>query len=386
MRRLYSVNQNELWEISRKSYLRVFRLLVCGILVVFSYYFIASCSSLKATGKLPSKVERAKYAKLPNYKNGKFQNLEALDLDTAKIQWASMFSEMLNRPEMLRPSREMPHMKTDLQTQYRKPTVIWFGHSSFLLKTGDANILVDPIFGGYAGPFTFMNKAFKGSNAYRAEDMPAVDVLIISHDHYDHLDYQTVKDLKDKVKMAVVPKGVGSHLVYWGMAPDKIHELSWYDSIAVSPKLSITATPARHISGRTLTWRETHWASYVIAADGYKIFYSGDSGYGRHYKEIGEQFGPFDLAMMECGQYGKNWKNNHMFPWQTARAGSELKARIIIPIHWAKFAESNHPWNEPVRLMIRSADSLGLAYSVPQIGQPYTVGSVPLQEPWWGFE
>jgi L-ascorbate metabolism protein UlaG (beta-lactamase superfamily) len=340
------------------------------------------CRSFKSTGKKPAGNELRKLKQLPNYLNGKFLNLD--EEEEQSVNMLSVLNDMYKRPATVRPASHLPFVKTDLvNTTYAKPTVIWFGHSSFLIKTKTANILVDPDFSGFAGPFSWFMKAFEGSNAYQVADMPQIDVLIISHDHYDHLDYGTVMKLKNKVKKVVVPAGVGSHFIYWGYEPGLVQELNWGETTNINASVNITAMPSRHTSGRLLSAKTTLWASYVIAVDGFKLFYSGDTGYGDHFKLIGEQYGPFDLAMMECGQYGKNWPQNHMFPPQTAQAAADLEARMVLPVHWGKFAEANHPWNESVKLMKHAADSLGIPVTIPKIGQAYTIGDPVLFENWW---
>jgi L-ascorbate metabolism protein UlaG (beta-lactamase superfamily) len=363
-------------------------ILVTGISLLL---FPLSCRPIKSLGKNPSGDELKKIESLPNYRGGEFQNLEKPTIDTSSVarrgpRWTRLLKYLLGKPKSTQPPATLPTVITNLKnTIYPKPTIIWFGHSSFLLKTATATILVDPNFSGYAGPLRGMITAFKGSNVYDAGDMPVIDALIISHDHYDHLDYETVRQLRKKVKRVIVPIGVGSHFRKWGYNPEVITELNWTESITVNDKLKITATPAHHRSNRTLASRKTLWASYVMEADGYKIFYSGDTGYSKHFKLIGEQYGPFDLAMMECGQYNKKWSQSHMHPSQTTQAAVDLKTAMTIPVHWGKFAESDHPWNEPVQLLLKSADSLHLPVSIPFIGQPYTIGDTVLQYEWWEF-
>jgi L-ascorbate metabolism protein UlaG (beta-lactamase superfamily) len=213
-------------------------------------------------------------------------------------------------------------------------------------------------------------------------DLPPIDIILISHDHYDHLDYRTLMRLKQQVKKVVVPIGVGSHLRHWGFAADKVVELNWHQSFSLGG-LSITATPARHRSGRMFKANQTLWASYVIQAGSHRLFYSGDGGYGYHFKQIGQQYGPFDLALMECGQYSTNWPHSHMMPEQTAQAAADLQARMMLPVHWAKFAESDHPWNDPVTRLLPAARQLGVSVCTPQIGEAYTLGEPPKQRVWW---
>ncbi len=361
-----------------------------SVFAIFLALLPAACQPIKSLGKNPSGEELEKIEQLPNYKNGAFQNLEnfpGTSFSAGKPRWSRMLRYLLSKkPKGARPSKPLPAAITDLlKNDYKAPTIIWFGHSSFLLKTATANLLFDPEFSPYAGPLKGLIPAFAETDAYAVKHMPMIDALVISHDHYDHLDYRTVKRLKKKVRRVIVPIGVGSHLRKWGYRPEVITELNWNESVRLRDGLRITATPAHHRSNRTFAQNKTLWASYVVEADGHKVFFSGDSGYSGHFKSIGTQYGPFDLALLECGQYNKKWPHNHMFPYQTARAALDLKAGMIIPVHWGKFAESDHPWNEPVKQLLASADSLKVRVSVPFIGQPYTIGQAFQQVDWWNF-
>ena len=367
----------------------------CLLIVPFlliTALLVYGCTAIKSVGKNPSGEALQKIEGLPNYKNGEFQNLYqtvqvSAGVRSRKPRWLGLLKFFLKgQPKEVLPSKPLITVDTDLvNTTYDKPTVVWFGHSSFLLKTGTANILVDPSFSGFAGPFKGAIKAYEGSNLYSERDMPVIDALVISHDHYDHLDYVTIKRLRKKVKRIIVPIGVGSHFVYWGFKKEMITELNWNDSIKLTNTITITATPSHHRSNRTLKQKKTLWASYVIRTGDYKIFYSGDSGYSDHYKLIGEQYGPFDLAMMECGQYNIRWPSSHMFPHQVAQAAVDLGVAMTIPVHWGKYAELDHGWNESVNLYLKAADSLKVPVTVPFIGQPYTIGSVVKRVDWWNY-
>jgi L-ascorbate metabolism protein UlaG (beta-lactamase superfamily) len=362
------------------------------VVVVLSFY---GCNAIKSLGSNPSGEALQKIEALPNYKNGQFQNLDqSVQHTTAttsrtrskETRWLRLLKFLAGQPKELLPSKPLIAIDTDLvNTTYDKPTVVWFGHSSFLLKAGAANILVDPSFSGFAGPFKGAIKAFAGSNVYDERDMPVLDALVISHDHYDHLDYLTVKRLRHKIKRVIVPIGVGSHFLRWGFPANIITELNWNDSLQLTNSITITATPAHHRSNRTLETRKTLWASYVIRADGYKIFYSGDTGYSNHFKLIGGQYGPFDLALMECGQYNVKWPFSHMFPHQTAQAAIDVGAAMTIPVHWGKYAESDHGWNESINLYKKAVDSLKVPVLVPFIGMPYTVGTTVEISDWWNY-
>lgn len=367
---------------------------VISLFVLIVLLTTTRCGLVASLGRKPHGDALAWLDTLPNYKNGMFRNLVTYERDTinrgttpVRRSKLGRLRSMASRPKSTKPIQPIPFVKTNLKTlAASSPIVVWFGHSSVLIKTDKANILIDPIFSGNAGPLPFFMKAFKGTTDYKVADMPPIDILIISHDHYDHLDYRTVRKLRKRVKMVVVPMGVGSHFRYWGFDPKKITELNWRQSVQLPGGIKITATPAHHRSNRTFTENKTLWASYVINTGDHKLFYSGDGGYGPHFKDIGRQYGPFDLALLECGQYNTNWSRSHMHPTQTAQAAVDLQARMTQPVHWAKFAESYHPWSEPVRLLLPAAEKLGVNVNTPRIGEPYTLGEPAKKDVWWNFE
>jgi L-ascorbate metabolism protein UlaG (beta-lactamase superfamily) len=361
------------------------KLRVCQPIMALLMLITLGCGMVRSLGKNPEGNALLELQQLSIYKNGGFQNTDRED--SSKVNRGNALKAMFSRPESVTPQAPLPWVNTDVKAlNVGAPTLIWFGHSSVLIKTQTRNILIDPIFSNHAGPIPGMIKAFKGSKHYSADDMPVIDVLIISHDHYDHLDYRTIKKLRNRIKKVVVPKGVGSHFLYWGFKPENITELNWNESYTLPDGIKVTATPARHRSNRTFAANKTLWASYVIQTGAYRLFYSGDGGYGNHFKQIGKQYGPFNLALMECGQYSVNWPSHHMHPTQSAQAAHDLQAQMIEPVHWAKFAESTHPWNEPVSLLIPAAESLGITVNTPRIGEPYTVGTPAKTTVWWAFE
>lgn len=351
---------------------------------------LPACRPLQSLGKNPSAAARQEFARLPNYSDGAFCNLYSFPPDSTTARqahpgWLRLLRYLIRKkPAGTRPDQPLPSVRTDLKNRrFETPTVIWFGHSSFLLKTPTANLLFDPNFSGFAGPFRGLINAFPGAQSYRLEDLPPIDALVISHDHHDHLDYQTVKRLRHKVKLVIVPKGVGSHFRRWGYPPSMIREVYWHETVRLDATHTITATPAHHRSNRTMAQNKTLWASFVIQAGRYKLYFSGDTGYSPHFTDIGSRYGPFDLALVECGQYNTKWSHNHLFPEQSAQAALDLKARRMIPIHWAKFAEAEHRWNEPVERLLHRADSLGISVSIPLIGQPFSIGGDFQQVVWW---
>lgn len=226
---------------------------------------------------------------------------------------------------------------------------------------------MDPVF-CKASPVSFINKPFAGTDVYSPEDMPEIDLLIITHDHWDHLDYETVTALQEKVAKVVCPLGIGEDFEYWGYDSDKLIELDWSEH-TILDNIDVHCLPARHFSGRGLASNKTLWASYMIESSSTTIFIGGDGGYGPHFKEIGESFTNIDWAILENGQYNNDWKYIHTMPSQLEQVAKDLKAENVVTVHHSKYALSNHPWNEP----IKTAEALkgkGLTnVAIPKIGE-----------------
>lgn len=266
--------------------------------------------------------------------------------------------------------------------QVRDPVLVWFGHSSYFLRIDGVSVLVDPVFSGYASPYAFGTKAFAGTEIFQAADFQAVDLMVITHDHYDHLDHRTIAALRPKTKHYIVSLGVGAHLQRWGVASSQITELDWGQRTQHAG-LTLTATPARHFSGRGLRRFQSLWSGFVLQSTTLKLFLGGDSGYGAHFRAIGDQYGPFDLALLECGQYNEAWKHIHMMPEQTVQASIDLKAKVLFPVHWGKFRLALHPWREPIDRAVRAAADRRVLITVPRLGQPvYLDRELPLTF-WW---
>ncbi|PWJ58658.1 L-ascorbate metabolism protein UlaG (beta-lactamase superfamily) [Dyadobacter jejuensis] len=261
--------------------------------------------------------------------------------------------------------------------------ITWYGHSAFMIELDGKRILIDPMLGHVAAPVSFGSKRFAYQNEIPIDQLDAIDVVLLSHDHYDHLDYPTILRLKDKVRHFITPLGVGSHLKAWGVAPENITELDWWEE-SRRDGIRYTACPARHFSGRGLTDRDaTQWASWVLQSEAEKIYFSGDGGYGTHFAEIADKFGPFDFAMLECGQYNPAWSNIHMMPEETVQAGLDLKARLSMPIHWGAFSLAPHAWTEPITRFTKAADRQKLPYVLPTIGQRFALGQQFPKSLWW---
>ncbi len=319
---------------------------------------------------------------LPNYKNGSFHNRLPTPMMTEDGSYWKIIRLMLNQPKTVNPSNTIPVVKTNLMAlDLSKNSIIWFGHSSYLLVVSGKRILVDPVFYN-ASPVGFFGKPYKMSYNYSSADFPEIDVLIITHDHYDHLDYKAVSELKPKVQTVVTSKGVDGHLKLWGFDSEKIITLNWNDKTVVED-LQFTCLPARHFSGRKFKREETLWSSFVLKTPTFNIYIGGDSGYDTHFTEIGDKYGPFDLAILECGQYGKYWPLIHMLPEETLQASKDLKASALLPVHWGKFTLANHPWTEPVEKLMNANADEHQNILTPQIGQVLELGLANLTNKWW---
>lgn len=334
-------------------------------------------------GKTPNGKRLTRVQNSPNYKDGSFQNLSKTPVQAENASFVGMLYDFFTKSKDTKPSQPIPFVKSDLKRfAADKPALFWFGHSSYLIKSGEKNILVDPVFSGYASPVSFMVKAFEGANNYTSADFPEIDLLVISHDHYDHLDHETILALNKQVKHYVVPLGVGAHLERWGIAEDKITELDWWEA-ATFGEVKLTATPARHFSGRGLSRGKSLWASYVLEMPAHRVYLGGDSGYDAHFKQIGEAYGPFDLAILETGQYNKNWPYIHMMPEQTVQASLDLRAEVLFPVHLGKFALALHDWDEPLHRVTESAREKQVTLTTPMIGEPVLLGTEYPAKQWW---
>jgi L-ascorbate metabolism protein UlaG (beta-lactamase superfamily) len=320
--------------------------------------------------------------------DGKFVNAQPTQLNTDGNTWTILWRMLTTKTPNRNPVAPLPTHPLDSLSITRTPAgqvrVTWFGHSASLVEIGGRKILLDPMLSVKMGPLAWVTpKRYNQQLAIRAEQLPALDAVLISHDHYDHLDYQTIRRLRQKVKYFCVPLGVGAHLRRWGVAEARIREMNWGDSVRL-PGLTIVSTPTRHFSGRGLTnQNSTFWSSWVLRAGRQRVFYSGDGGYGPHFQAIGRQYGPFNLALMECGQYDRQWAQIHMLPEQSVQAALDVRARMMMPVHWGAFSEANHPWNEPVERAVAEAVRQHLPLTTPELGQPVVLGQPLPQQPWW---
>lgn len=322
-------------------------------------------------GKNPSGERLRKIISSPNFKNGKFQNQSHTPTLTEGHSFMETLYEFLFKRNPNRiPPGNIPSVKTDLlNLPPDSDVLVWFGHSSYFIQLDGKRMLIDPVFSGNASPIAGSNKAFKGADRYSVEDLPEIDYLFITHDHYDHIDYETVIRLKSKVRKVITGLGVGAHFEHWNYAPSDIIERDWNELIVLDNGFTVHTVPARHFSGRGFTRNNTLWLSFVLQSPTMKLYLGGDSGYDSHFAEIGQRFGPFDLAILDNGQYDEKWKYIHMRPFEVLQAGKDLKAKRIFPVHSGKFAMSNHAWDEPLKKVTELNKELNIPLLTPRIGE-----------------
>jgi L-ascorbate metabolism protein UlaG (beta-lactamase superfamily) len=350
---------------------------------------VAFTSISPQMGGTPTKADKARYAQSGHYQDGEFVNLlptrELTGGSMAKVMWQFMFG----KDKRATPAGPLPLQPLDSLRIVRKTPeqlrVTWFGHSASLVELAGKNILLDPMLSIEMGPVSWATpNRYNPTLAIRPEQLPAIDAVVISHDHYDHLDYQTIRKIKDKVANFYVPLGIGPHLRRWGVAEVRIHEMNWGDSVRLGD-ITVRCTPSRHFSGRGLTNRNsTLWSSWVLQAPTKRVFYTGDGGYGPHFAAIGAAYGPFDIALVECGQYNPSWAEIHMMPEQSVQAARDVQARVMLPVHWGAFTESLHAWDEPIERATAAAMRLHQPLTTPRLGETLTVdgGALPATA-WW---
>ncbi|HOB11612.1 MAG TPA: MBL fold metallo-hydrolase [Syntrophomonadaceae bacterium] len=323
----------------------------------------------------------------PNYRRGKFVNVKPARMQGGgNIAWAILTGRVKKHPQS-RPPHPLKVDRLDrtyLQTDQRSQA-IWLGHSTLLLRMAGQLLLLDPMLGQIPSPLPPLGgRRYSRGVPVNTADLPFIDAVLVSHDHYDHLDYGTIRKFRNRVGQFFVPLGVGSHLERWGIPPAKINECDWWEEVEYG-SLRFTCTPARHFSGRTLNSRNsTLWCSWVIIGPDARVFFSGDGGYGSHFKQIGDKYGPFDLTLMECGQYDKLWSAIHMTPEQTVEAHIDVRGKVLLPIHWAAFTLALHSWTDPIERVTQAAAVKNQQVTTPHIGQPVIIGDPDYPcSVWW---
>ncbi|HDR8451642.1 MBL fold metallo-hydrolase [Bacillus cereus] len=316
--------------------------------------------------------------------NKKYTNQIHTDMSFKPKDIISLMTDYFKIKSKLRPIKDLPIVLSNKDNESLE-SVTWFGHSASLLKIEGKKLLLDPMFGDASSPFPLFNsKRYSGTFSLERDDLQEIDAIIISHNHYDHLNYKSIMQLKDRAKHFYVPTGVAQYLIKWGVSPSKISEHNWWDEITFD-NIKLVCAPARHFSGRGMTDRDRSlWCSWLILGQETKIFFSGDSGYAPHFKEIGDKYGPFDLTLMECGQYDPRWSAIHMLPEETVQAHIDVKGELLLPIHWGAFTLALHEWRDPIERITKEANRLGVKITTPQIGESITLKSTNYpSSAWW---
>ncbi|MCE9880208.1 MBL fold metallo-hydrolase [Hafnia paralvei] len=361
-------------------------LITCVVLMILAAAGGVISALVPSMGRSPDTEQRHKFAKSPQYRDGKFHN-EALTpmVSGSKGRMAVMWDFLFKKSRLAKPDHALPYVNTDLGSiDTDKDVIVWLGHSSWYLQLDGKRILIDPVLSDHAAPFSFMNKSFIDYYPWQAQRMPKLDYVLISHDHYDHLDYETMQLLQSRIGQIITPLGVGTHLLRWGFVPEQIVEADWNQQVVLDETLTLHVLPARHFSGRGFEGNPTLWASFLLQSSQRRLYYSGDSGYGTHFKKIGDRFGPIDVAILENGQYDSDWQYIHMLPEETVQAALDLNAAAVLPSHAGRFVMAKHSWNEPfIRLALTSRDK-PYRLLTPKLGEVvWDDGKTQQFDVWW---
>jgi len=334
-------------------------------------------------GSNPTSKQIEFYQNFSNYKENQFKGLQPTPMMTGEVSTLDYFKTDSNRT----PNRDVIPIKIDYSgfsnTQEDNYKIAWLGHSAFIINLGGKKILLDPMLGSHASPLPIPSlKRYNKTLPIDPLEMTNIDFVVLSHDHYDHLDYSTIKKIKENVKTFIVPHGIGNHLIKWNVEKEKIIELNWDENYQVG-EVEFVCLPSRHFSGRgPLNKNFTLWSSWAIKSPVAKIYFSGDSGYGNHFKKIGENHGPFDISLLDCGQYNDAWKYSHMIPEEGVQASLDLKASQFMPIHWGAFTLSTHDWADPVKRAFKFSEKKRLNMIYPEIGEIVILGN-KTEKKWW---
>jgi L-ascorbate metabolism protein UlaG (beta-lactamase superfamily) len=323
-------------------------------------------------GKVTPELKK-KYAQSPQWKRKKFYNLQKTGVDIKpwhlpRLIYRQLFDKKGRIPD--NPLPITPFDKVAFLAPSDKVKFVWFGHSVVLIRMQGQTILIDPMFGPNAAPVApFAVARFSENTLSIIDQLPQIDLMLLTHDHYDHLDLDSMEKLMPKIKKYYVALGAARHLQKWGVAGEDISEFDWWHEKEIEG-IKITYTPTRHASGRAIADQSCClWGGWSIQSAKNKVWFSGDGGYGDHFREIGERLGPFDFGFMECGQYNELWHNIHLYPEESVQAATDAQVKKIMPVHWAGFALAMHHWKEPIERFTTEADKKRQSYIVPQLGE-----------------
>jgi len=328
-----------------------------------------------------ARLERMKSS--PNYREDRFVNPEPMYTN----RWGGLRAVMKFNPDGI--PHEPLEIKPVPKERFEKEPgsglrVTWLGHSTLLIEIDGHRILTDPVWSKRVSPYQWIGPKRWYAPPLALASLPELNAVVISHDHYDHLDYQTIVDLGARKKLRfIVPLGVGAHLESWGISPSRIEEVDWWDEVEVG-ELKVACVPSRHASGRSLFDRdETLWAGYAILGDAHRVYFSGDTGMFPGFEEIGTRYGPFDLTMIEVGAYNRHWPDWHIGPEQALIAHRMVRGRFFLPIHWGLFQLGQHGWTEPIERVLQKGHEMGISVATPRPGQSLELSDIADTERWW---
>ena len=352
------------------------------ILFILTFLIFIFFSFSPVFGAPPDRNSRVIIENSENFVAGKFLNLKSNYTNTSSLSpfpTGSTLMSWISPPRDKNPIASLPTIQFHGNT-LTEGKFVWLGHSTLLMNTAGLIVMTDPVF-NRASPAPIFGKPFAYENPINIDDLPKVNAVIISHDHYDHLDSKAIKDLSKIVDRFFVPLGIKAHLERWGVDTDRISELDWHESENYKG-VEFTLTPAQHFSGRAPgKTNSTLWGSWIVSSEKVKVYFSGDGGYSETFGELGDRYGPFDIAFVEGGAYNADWSKVHVFPNETVQASIDLKANVLFPIHWSKFDLSIHPWDEPIIHITKEASRRNIKITTPMIGEVFDLTNLP-NHPW----
>jgi L-ascorbate metabolism protein UlaG (beta-lactamase superfamily) len=371
------------------SRLRKIALTLALLLIALSATTVAFLTLWPSFGGTVSGERLARAQASPQYRGGHFENVipktprtTAQSIDYLKLQ-------MLGT-EVRTPPAPCPPVVSLKRDDLSKPVApglraIWFGHASVYLEVDGARIMLDPMLSEFASPLARVGPKRFHAPPLALDQLPKMDAVLISHDHYDHLDMETTRHLAKVGSHFIVPLGIGAHLERWGVPASQVTELDWWQSADIRG-VKFTSAPVRHYSGRGLRdGNATLWSSWSIAGPAHRVYFSGDTGFGDHFREIGERLGPFDLSLLKIGSYGpgQNWLDIHMDPEQAVESHVLLKAKRMLPVHWSTFNLAFHAWDEPIKRAVAAARSRGIEIITPRLGEVFSADAPFKSDAWW---
>lgn len=366
-----------------KKYMLAVLLIVLGALVFGAGGLFLVAGKQLGGSASGERLERMQAS--PNFKDGKAQNPVPTDNSWGLAKMWETIKDYRGGHKTV-PDEPPPIVKLTRESFAEKPAsglrVTWLGHSSVLVEIDEKVILFDPVFAERASPFSFMGPKRFHPTPISIDELPPLDAVVISHDHYDHLDYEAVVKLAPKTDAFYVPLGIGAHLEEWEIPAGKIVELDWWEEEEVG-EIKLAACPARHFSGRSVFGDKTLWSSWAVVGPSHRVFFSGDTGFMNLFEKVGDLYGPFDVTFIKVGAYGRTWPDIHIDPHEGIILNKMVRGQLMMPIHWGTFSLSYHGWTEPAERLIVAAERSGTRIAIPKVGQMFEPASPPAVERWW---